>query len=123
VCDELGDFERAESLYEESLEIARRLGDSRAIATVLMNLGILAETHRSAYERAEGLYGECLRVARAHGDRPKEAHVLRNLAELAARRDKHDLVIAYAEETFRCCVPCGTKRPSPSAKCLLERPS
>jgi predicted ATPase len=99
-CDELGEFERAESLYTESLEIARRLGNPRAIATVLMNLGILAETHHFDYERAETLYLDCLRVACEDGDPAQQAHVLRNLAELAARRGHYDLSIAYAEKSL-----------------------
>jgi predicted ATPase/transcriptional regulator with XRE-family HTH domain len=101
---ESGDWERAETLYSESLEIVRRLGDSRALATVLMNLGLLMETqthtHPADYERAQARYLECLSVAREHGDTAQQAHVLQNLAELALVRDQYDLAIVYAEESL-----------------------
>jgi hypothetical protein len=70
--DQLGEFERAESLYTESLEIARRLGDPRAIATVLM-----AETHRFDYERAETLHADCLRPPCQYKVRPFGPGLLR----------------------------------------------
>jgi tetratricopeptide (TPR) repeat protein len=101
---EIGDWERAEALYNESLEIVRRLGDSRALATVLMNLGLLSETqtdtHAADYERAQALYLECLAVARENGDAAQQAHVLQNLAELSLTREEYDRAVRYAEASL-----------------------
>ena len=97
---ECGDWKRAETLYTESLQIVRRLGNPHAAAIVLMNLGVLTEHYRADYQRAEALYLECLGLAREHDDAAQQAHVLQNLAELSVAREQYDLAIDYAKESL-----------------------
>ncbi|MDT5296354.1 MAG: MalT-like region, partial [Acidobacteriota bacterium] len=52
-----GELEEARRLYDESLEIAKRLGDQSGVASTLDQLGRLAQEQREMKE-ARRLYDE-----------------------------------------------------------------
>ncbi len=81
------DLAAAETLLEESLLLARELGETHAIARVLIDLGVVV-AGRGELERAETLYEEAVTLWRAVGQNRRVATALNNLGNLAARR--HD---------------------------------
>lgn len=77
-----------ERFLERSVEAARRLGDRRAVARHLGNLGS-ALHRRKAKSRAIELYEQALEAVRETGDRMAEINLLSNLGELL--RDPEEL--------------------------------
>jgi tetratricopeptide (TPR) repeat protein len=74
----LGDYERAEQLAEESLDLYRMLGDEPGIALALNRLGA-AMSNRGDIERAMALQKESAAVYHRLGDERGVAVVLSNL--------------------------------------------
>jgi non-specific serine/threonine protein kinase len=83
-----GDGADARALFEESLALAREVGDTLGEARSLNNLGELARMERD-YDAAHGLFEESLALARAAGDTRGEAWTLNNLAAMAWVQDDH----------------------------------
>jgi tetratricopeptide (TPR) repeat protein len=81
VLQSLGDYEQAEKLYTESLEILKSLGDRAGIAISLGQLGILQQKWGN-YEQAEKLYTESLEIKKSLGDRAGIARSLHQLGIL-----------------------------------------
>ena len=77
-----GDYDRAAALHEESLALARALGDQPAIAWSLNNLGVVA-LNRGDLERADTLLGENLAVAETTGDAAAIARALTDVGQVA----------------------------------------
>ncbi len=77
-----GDFAAAQPLFEESLQIHRKLGDSRGIAVCLCNLGNVAYSVGD-YAVARALYEESLAIQRELGDRWGISRWLNNLGAVA----------------------------------------
>jgi tetratricopeptide (TPR) repeat protein len=78
-----GDYERATTLYEESLALVRGLGDDNGIALTLGNLGLVAFV-QGDYERALALQEESLTLGRRSTNKPWLARSLENFALIAA---------------------------------------
>jgi len=72
------DTEKAGPLIEESLEIARRLGDGRSEATALNSLGNMHEA-KGDWARADAYFREALQLARETGHRFMEGTALTNV--------------------------------------------
>jgi len=82
-----GDYHDAIGLYAESLELNRRLGDSRRVAMELHNIGHV-ELHRGNVDAAERCFADCADV-RNHDDPYEAAMTHLNGAALAfARGDR-----------------------------------
>ena len=62
-----GDHERAAQLYEESLALGREAGDTRSVASSLLQLGNVT-SERGDYEGAKGFYEEGLALSRKLDD-------------------------------------------------------
>jgi predicted ATPase/class 3 adenylate cyclase/Tfp pilus assembly protein PilF len=77
-----GEVEAARSLFKESLEIARELGDSAGIAAAVSSLGRLALT-QGVYAEAQILFEESLALSRESGDKRGIAAALNELGRLA----------------------------------------
>jgi predicted ATPase/DNA-binding CsgD family transcriptional regulator len=77
-----GDRDRARSLDEESLGLARRAGDRALVARCLLNLGHAALAHDDP-QRAKALYAECLTVARDINDAQRVGFAINGLAIIA----------------------------------------
>ncbi|HVA28105.1 MAG TPA: diguanylate cyclase, partial [Candidatus Baltobacteraceae bacterium] len=94
-----GDLDRADAMYAESLDIARRSGDKRRIADTLMGMG-LAEHYRSNVPRAAVLLEEALELYRAIGDDRCSALQLGNLGDLAASSGDYDRAVSLARQSL-----------------------
>ena len=81
----LRDYDRAAQLYRESMELARRLGNKRAVAMEQHNLAHV-ELHRGNVDEAERLFMARLDYARASADSYEQAMTALNEAALAAAR-------------------------------------
>ena len=82
-----GDYDEAFQLYAESLELNRRLGDSRVVGMELYNIGHV-ELHRGNVDDAERCFAECADVHN-HDDPYEAAMTHLNHAALAfARGDR-----------------------------------
>jgi tetratricopeptide (TPR) repeat protein len=79
----LGDYERAASLIQKSLDFKRAQGDQLGIAASLANLGNLTLL-RQDYAGAESAFRESLELRQALGDRAGMVSSLSGLAESAA---------------------------------------
>ncbi len=85
---EQGDYPASRVLHEQSLAIARALGDKRGVASALNNLGIVAE-ECGDYPTAHDLHTETLAIRRELGDQWAIAASLNNLGLLAYDRRDH----------------------------------
>jgi tetratricopeptide (TPR) repeat protein len=82
----LGDYEKASSLFAESVELNKRLGDRGMVTAELNNLG-LVEIHRNNVDTAERLFDESEKIS---GSRDPYGHgmALLNKAMVAFRRGR-----------------------------------
>ena len=79
-----GEYERARTLSEEALTLARDLGAGRTVfmPETLVNLG-LAAREQGYYERADACFEEALVVSRQAGTKPSVINTLEGMAGLA----------------------------------------
>lgn len=83
-----GDYDEAIELYTESLELNRRLGNSRLVGMELHNIGHV-ELHRGNVDAAERCFAECAKV-RNPDDLYESAMTHLNNAALAFVRDDRE---------------------------------
>ncbi len=92
-----GDYDQAQSYQEESLALARSLGEEDVIASALGNLALIAD-NRGDYARSQVLREEGLAQERRRGDKHQIAMFLHNIANLANRMGDYPLArTRYAE--------------------------
>jgi tetratricopeptide (TPR) repeat protein len=82
-----GELESAQRLYNESLEIKKRLGNQRGIASTLHQLGTLAQDE-GEIEEARRLFNESLEIAKRLGHQKGIAIILHHLGMLAQDEGK-----------------------------------
>ena len=102
-------YEQARAAHEASLDIYRRLGDERGIATCLRNLGSVAST-QGHYGRATELLGESLTLLRRSGTDTDVVRVLIRLGILAISRGEHARAVAWFEEALSLARKTGDVR-------------
>ncbi|MBI4728415.1 MAG: tetratricopeptide repeat protein [Acidobacteria bacterium] len=95
-----GKRDSARSCYEESLSLARGLGNRALEADALNNLAILADDE-ARYGEARALYEEALGVRRALGDRAGTAEVLGNLGIVSGQEGDYVAARSVLEECLR----------------------
>jgi len=92
-----GDYTAADTLIEESLQIARKLGDERSVAVCLNALAVHARD-RGDVAVAHSLLEESLLLWRDLGDQKAVARSLSNLANVVKLQGDYDRVSSlYAE--------------------------
>jgi predicted ATPase/Flp pilus assembly protein TadD len=101
-----GDYQRSAQLYEESLHLAREVGDTRGVARALGGLGTMASYRGSMGDAAE-LGNESLRLFRELTDRRGLALVLRNLGEQAVQEGHYDEAEGPIQESLALCRDIG----------------
>ncbi len=106
-----GDYDAAEALYTEALELMRQEDDGHGsqkhiIGICLCNLGILA-TQRGDYERAEALQHEALHLQREFGSVRSTAFTLQCLGVVAQHRKDYAAARARHEESYALSVSLG----------------
>ncbi len=94
-----GDYHRAGTLWQQSLDLNRELGDSARQASMLSNLGILARI-RQDYAVAEGYHEEALAIRRRLDDHWSIANSLNNLGNVALDREDLDAARRRLEEAL-----------------------
>jgi tetratricopeptide (TPR) repeat protein len=91
------DYHRAEVLWEESLELGRKLGDGERVRAVLLNLGYTT-TVRGDLVRAEALLEEELAMSRESRDQHANSMALLGLGIVETRRGEHGRAKTLLEE-------------------------
>lgn len=101
-----GDFDSAERLIRQSLDLSRELADDRATVTALLNLGaVLGE--RGDFGGAEPAFEEALALLRDLRDERLLAMVLTNLGVTAEVRGDFQRAAALYEESLEICRVIG----------------
>jgi len=94
-----GEIDEAISLYQQPLELTRRIGDMQAEAATLHNLaGIHAQ--KGEIDEAISLYQQSLELKRQIGNVQTEAATLHNLAGIHARQGKIEKAISLLEQSL-----------------------
>ncbi|THF87002.1 hypothetical protein E7T09_07430 [Deinococcus sp. KSM4-11] len=109
-----GDAAQAGTLFEESLELKRRIGDRQGVAYALANLGNMASTS-SEFQR---LTEQSLVIKRELGDRQGIANSLFNLADLHVNAGALPLARAQLTEALEVYAQIGRHRGTAAA--LME---
>src|SRR5579871_1054306 len=104
-----GDEDDARALHEESLAIARELGDWQAMAWPLDHLGLLARL-RGDYEAARELHEESLEIWRALGDRGGIGWSLHQLGNLMREQGEYAKARALYAESLAISRQLADKR-------------
>lgn len=94
-----GDYERARSLYEQSLAIRQQLGDTAQVASLHSNLS-LVRRFTGDYEHARRLSELSLELRRQVGDRWAIANSLNNHGVLLRDAGEHGPARAVLEESL-----------------------
>ena len=93
----LGQYERSIDLHQQSLVIAREIGDRGGEAASLGNLGC-AYNSLGQYERAIDLHQQSLVIAREIGDRCREANALGNMGNAYGALGQYEQAINFCEK-------------------------
>lgn len=105
----LGDFLEARGHMEESLELARAVGDERAEGAALAQLGWLLLA-AGEHERAREAAARALVRSEAAGDKVTASGALNTLAELAAERSDQAEAQRFFERSLRLRREVGDRR-------------
>jgi DNA-binding CsgD family transcriptional regulator/Tfp pilus assembly protein PilF len=104
-----GDYEQATVAHETSLDIYRRLGDERGIASSLRNLGSVASS-QGDFGRATEMLEESLTLFRRSGTDTDVVRVLTALGILAISRGERARAVAWFEEALSLARKTGDVR-------------
>jgi len=107
LCSSIEYFPVARALYEESLGVAREVGDKQGTAHTLCNLGPLL-SRQGEYTNAEARLRECLALCRELEDKRVTASALEGCAELAHRKQQLERSAWFygAAQTLREAIGC-----------------
>ncbi|MDQ3929260.1 MAG: tetratricopeptide repeat protein, partial [Chloroflexota bacterium] len=99
LAHELGRFAEAETLYNESRDIQREVGDRRGLAVTLCNYGSLM-WQRGQYGPAESLFQESFALYKMLEDRWGMSVVLTNLGVVASARQDYPTARAFQTQNL-----------------------
>lgn len=105
----LGDGVRATRLLEESLEVWRKVGDKKRIATTLSTLGVAAQ-RQGDYEQATARFEEALPLLREVGEKQWIAIALSSLGLVALYQGNYQRARAWCEESLEVFRDSGDRR-------------
>jgi non-specific serine/threonine protein kinase len=94
-----GDYGSARRLYEECLEIRRRLGDRRGVAEALNSLGLVVR-EQGDYAAAYAMHSESLQIRRSLGDDLGIANALTNLGLVVAAQGDYAAAERFHEQSL-----------------------
>jgi non-specific serine/threonine protein kinase len=109
IAEPQGDYERARTAYEESLELYRRSGDKTGVANALGDLGSLA-LDQGDYEQATSLLEESLTLHRELGSREDVIGILDSLGVLASAKGEQEQSIVFLSEAVAMSRGTGNVR-------------
>src|SRR5690606_32746241 len=96
------------ALYQQCLAIHERLGDTRAIAGILTNLGSVFGNLQQ-YEESERYFNEARRYAEDGGHRLLQFYAVGNSAFLAYMRSRLDEAESLCRQALELAVDLGHK--------------
>ncbi|MGI9068856.1 MAG: protein kinase domain-containing protein [Pyrinomonadaceae bacterium] len=99
LADSQCDYPAARALFQENLELYRKIGDKWGIANSANNLGIVA-LRQDDYATARSLYEESLTIWREVGNQSAVALSLSNLGNVADMRGDYIAAHAYYQESL-----------------------
>jgi len=105
----LGEYEKAQKILEESLELSREMGDKRGIAHSLNSLGNAA-ADLGNYEQAQKFYKESMILRREIEDKRGIAFSLNNLGNVAYNQGNYEQAQNFFEESLALSREMGEKR-------------
>lgn len=105
-----GDQAAARAHFEESLAVARELGDKRQIAASLLGLGRLVALRQGDYAAGHRLFDESLTIARELRDRRSEGSAIHCLAALARLEGEQERAVALYTESLSLHRELGDER-------------
>lgn len=94
-----GNYDAAESLFQQSLAIAKDLGDLYYQAILLNNLANVYH-YNHQFQQARKAYEESLAICKEIGDRDGEAMALNNMGELAAIEGNYHEAMALSRQAI-----------------------
>jgi predicted ATPase len=94
-----GDYDRAEQLFDEATDLARRLGRTAEVALAVLNSGIVAE-HRGRYDAAASLFEQSLSMYQGVGSHRGVGHALNCLGNIALDRGDTASATRFFEEAL-----------------------
>ena len=103
-----GDYSRAKELLEESLKLARELGDKRGIAKSLHNSGMVFSL-QGDYSAAKISYEGCLALSKDIGDKREMAAATTSLGNVANYMGDYETARRYQEESVTLFRELGDK--------------
>jgi predicted ATPase/class 3 adenylate cyclase len=109
-----GDYERATALFENSLTLARELGDQKGIAQALFGRALVA-LRRGDLEAAAALFEENLEALRKLEDRWSMATTLAQMGVVARRKRDYVKAVALCEESLAMRRTLGGKTSTASS--------
>jgi tetratricopeptide (TPR) repeat protein len=113
-----GDYAAARTLMEESLALARQLGDKRDIAVTLATLSSVACV-QGEYARSTALREESLALFRQLGEKSFISHGLSALGELALRMHDYARATALLEESLTLAHKLGNTQAINGARSVM----
>lgn len=105
-----GDAAAARALFEESLKIARQLGDKQQVASTLAGLGRVVALRLGDYGAGHRLFEESLILARDLGDKQAEGRAIHCLAALARLEGDRERATALYERSLSLHRELGDKQ-------------
>ena len=106
---EQGDYGRAQTLHERSLELWREHGDKHGMAEALNNLGLIA-LYLGRHEEAQHYCEDGLALFRELGDKGGVGAALNNLGNVARERGQADRAAGLHNESLALRRAVGDKR-------------
>ena len=104
----LGQYQRAIDLHQQSLKIAREIGNQGSEANSLSNLGV-AYNSLGQYQQAIGFYQKSLEIEREIGNRGGEANSLGNLGITYASLGQYQQAIDYYQKSLETKCELGDR--------------
>ena len=104
-----GEYKRARSLTESSIQIFREIGDTGGLAGALKSLGIIA-AERGDLKSARSLYEESLELKKQVGDPRGIAEAQNNLGVVSRADGDLDAAIAYYDQALKYFGDAGDKQ-------------
>jgi|GEM_PF-985057 tetratricopeptide (TPR) repeat protein len=98
-CESLGEYEKAISYHQQSLEINKAIGNQHSISTSLSNLG-LCYYYLGEYEKAISYHQQSLEIDNEIGKQSGIAASLGNLGSCYFALGEHEKAISYLEQSL-----------------------
>ncbi len=109
IHQQLGEYDKARGLYEQSLKIAEELGDKSGIAKTLHNLGAIY-SNRGEYDKAREQYQQALGAFEELGVREGQAVVLYQLGNIHYQQGEYGKARGLYRQALETFEELGAKQ-------------